>query len=128
MFSTPYDYNSIMHYSPKAFAKDRSKLTLIPVQSASSVHMGQREGKYKSEFIIFIVTVCYLLFKGMSIGDIVRLNRMYKCGAPYISTMPGETTKTVSEPPKGIVVNTKKPNATNRTIFGVLIFKSIEMN
>lgn len=44
MFSTPYDYNSILHYSSKAFAKDKSKPTLIPLQKA--LHMGQREGNF----------------------------------------------------------------------------------
>jgi len=43
MFSTLYDYNSIMHYSPKAFAIDRSQNTIIPMQSAPD--MGQRKGK-----------------------------------------------------------------------------------
>lgn len=52
MFSTPYDYNSIMHYSPKAFAKDRTKLTLIPLRTATSIHMGQREGNHLSDFTI----------------------------------------------------------------------------
>ena len=43
MFSTPYDYNSILHYSTKAFAVDKSKDTIIPLQSAPD--MGQRKGK-----------------------------------------------------------------------------------
>lgn len=43
MFSTPYDYDSIMHYSPWAFAKDRTKPTIIPLHPAKN--MGQRDGK-----------------------------------------------------------------------------------
>lgn len=86
----------------------------------------------------------------MSIGDIVRLNRMYKCGPPYLTTIPenvknltnGALPKTernelhndpvpISQEPvtATTTVSTKPnrmPNASNRTIFGVLIFKSIE--
>lgn len=43
MFSTPYDYGSIMHYSPTAFAIDRTVPTLVPILPAHN--MGQREGK-----------------------------------------------------------------------------------
>jgi hypothetical protein len=44
MFSTPYDYNSILHYSPTAFAIDKSVNTIIPMQYAP--YMGQRKGKW----------------------------------------------------------------------------------
>ena len=43
MYSTPYDYDSIMHYGSKAFAVDRSIPTIIPKQSVQN--MGQRKGK-----------------------------------------------------------------------------------
>lgn len=43
MFSTPYDYNSILHYSTKAFAVNRSQDTIMPLHPAPN--MGQRKGK-----------------------------------------------------------------------------------
>lgn len=43
MFGTPYDYESIIHYSPVAFAKDRSIPTIIPLYPAKN--MGQRDGE-----------------------------------------------------------------------------------
>jgi hypothetical protein len=62
----------------------------------------------------------------MSVGDIIRLNRMYKCGAPYINTLP-QTLKSTTERivPQNKVINS---SSSNRTIFGVLIFKAVESN
>lgn len=40
MLGQPYDYGSIMHYSAYAFAIDRSKKTIEPLQSG--VTIGQR--------------------------------------------------------------------------------------
>ena len=57
MFNTQYDYRSIMHYSPKAFAVKKGTKTIYSIEPISA--MGQRQG--------------------MTEGDITRLNRMYKC-------------------------------------------------
>lgn len=79
----------------------------------------------------------------MSYGDIVRLNRMYKCGPSYMSSMPENIQKLADKVPSpkaetnqhynGSVPINKEPvpasinkPSSNRTIFGVLIFKSIE--
>lgn len=43
MFDTQYDYRSIMHYSPKAFAIDNKVKTIISREPV--VAMGQRKGK-----------------------------------------------------------------------------------
>lgn len=63
----------------------------------------------------------------MSIGDIIRLNRMYKCGAPYLTKMPEEKTSAMSSSIsiKTPEIKISEPNK-NRTIFGVLVFKAIE--
>lgn len=37
-----YDYTSVMHYGPNAFARDPSKPTLVP--KLAGVHIGQRRG------------------------------------------------------------------------------------
>lgn len=63
----------------------------------------------------------------MSIGDIIRLNRMYKCGAPYISATP-ETVKGSTEAPPNKVIDSSRHSPSNRTIFGVLIFRAIEQS
>lgn len=43
MFDTPYDFLSIMHYSRKAYAKNRKKETLTPFENV--VPIGQRTSK-----------------------------------------------------------------------------------
>lgn len=43
MFETEYDYDSITHYSINAFAKDKSKPTIIAKKAAPN--MGQRKGE-----------------------------------------------------------------------------------
>ncbi|XP_063687286.1 tolloid-like protein 2 [Bolinopsis microptera] len=52
-----YDYNSIMHYSPRSFSRDNDKKTLIPVSKFKSI--GQREQ--------------------LSISDIRQANKLYHC-------------------------------------------------
>lgn len=60
----------------------------------------------------------------MSIGDIIRLNRMYKCGLPYLNNMPQIIKGTTDLPSSE---KTIKPYiSNNRTIFGVLVFKAVE--
>ncbi|XP_029643102.1 astacin-like metalloprotease toxin 2 [Octopus sinensis] len=53
----PYDYHSIMHYGPYAFAIDRAIPTIIPLKKNAVI--GQRSG--------------------MSQLDIIQLQRLYKC-------------------------------------------------
>jgi Astacin (Peptidase family M12A) len=43
MFKTPYDFTSIMHYSRGAFALDKTKPTIEPLEDAPV--MGQRKGE-----------------------------------------------------------------------------------
>lgn len=49
MFDTQYDYRSIMHYSPKAFAKNNQIKTIIPIEPVST--MGQRKGEWRHRFV-----------------------------------------------------------------------------
>lgn len=75
MFKTPYDYGSIMHYSRGAFALDKTKPTIDPKEDAPT--MGQRKGKMSEKFEISANKTKFLV--EMSEGDVLRLNRMYKC-------------------------------------------------
>ncbi|XP_045621236.2 hatching enzyme 1.2 [Procambarus clarkii] len=52
-----YDYTSVMHYGPNAFARDPSKPTLVP--KLAGVHIGQR--------------------RGLSQMDVEGVNRLYQC-------------------------------------------------
>jgi hypothetical protein len=60
-FGTPYDYKSIMHYSPYAFAIDEESPTMVARinPEMNNRFMGQRNK--------------------LSPGDVVRINRMYEC-------------------------------------------------
>jgi Astacin (Peptidase family M12A) len=58
-FGTTYDYLSVMHYNPYAFAVNSKKPTIVPKNSAYANKIGQR------------VSVTY--------DDVRRLNRMYEC-------------------------------------------------
>ena len=46
MFGTSFDYDSILHYSEKAFAIDKSKPTLVPIYRDMAKNMGQRKGNF----------------------------------------------------------------------------------
>uniref|UniRef100_A0A1L8EGY5 Metalloendopeptidase n=1 Tax=Haematobia irritans TaxID=7368 RepID=A0A1L8EGY5_HAEIR len=56
-FGIEYDYGSVLHYSSTAFSKNGQK-TIIPLKD-EDIEIGQR--------------------RGMSSGDIAKLNLMYKC-------------------------------------------------
>lgn len=55
-FGQPYDYDSVMHYSSKAFSKN-GQLTIVPKKKDAKI--GQR--------------------KGFSVADIAKINAMYNC-------------------------------------------------
>lgn len=69
-FGQPYDYDSVMHYSSKAFSKN-GEATIIPKKSNAKI--GQR--------------------KGFSVADLAKVNAMYNC--TKIGYQDGE--KTLSE-------------------------------
>lgn len=50
MFGTNFDYDSILHYSEKAFAIDKSKPTLVPIYKDKAQNMGQRIGNFSFVF------------------------------------------------------------------------------
>jgi hypothetical protein len=54
-----YDYNSIMHYSPRSFSRDSAKKTIVPVSKFKSI--GQR--------------------LQLSVSDIRQANKLYGCQA-----------------------------------------------
>ncbi|XP_050498464.1 zinc metalloproteinase nas-13-like [Diabrotica virgifera virgifera] len=57
-FNQPYDYASVLHYSPKAFSKN-ANFTIAPKDISFIEYMGQR--------------------KGLSKIDITKVNLMYNC-------------------------------------------------
>ncbi|CAL4065485.1 unnamed protein product [Meganyctiphanes norvegica] len=74
-----YDYNSLMHYGPNAFAKDRRYPTIVPKQEGASI--GNR--------------------KDFSKLDLEGLNRLYKCSdKPDPSPKPTTTTTTPKPNPE----------------------------
>ncbi|KAK5935837.1 hypothetical protein CgunFtcFv8_021156 [Champsocephalus gunnari] len=56
--NTPYDYSSIMHYGRTAFSIQWGKDSITPIPNPN-VQIGQR--------------------RGMSRGDIARINKLYRC-------------------------------------------------
>ncbi|XP_011706011.1 PREDICTED: zinc metalloproteinase nas-4-like [Wasmannia auropunctata] len=58
-YGVPYDYGSVMHYSAYAFAKDKSKPTIVTTDKNAQEQIGQR--------------------KGYSRSDIIKIKRMYGC-------------------------------------------------
>ena len=74
----PYDYDSVMHYSRRAFSKDRRSLDTI-VPKDPNARIGQRDG--------------------LSKVDVQQLKSLYECKAPSPSRETGSTptpTATVS--------------------------------
>lgn len=74
----------------------------------------------------------------MSDGDVIRLNRMYKCGPafntgdnppaqPKSTTAEGESTSREIENPRHETVQAEIPKL-NQTLFGIFIFKIIPWN
>jgi hypothetical protein len=82
--------------------------------------------------ITFRFRVCcvFAQFAGMSEGDIIRLNRMYKCRA----TAPAATATTTSTPPKASTAeaggesSSDKPTQPKTSLFEMLIFKIVGKN
>ena len=60
-YGTPYDYESVMHYTSKAFSSN-GKDTIVPKDSRYANIIGQRQS--------------------LSIGDVYRINNMYNCPNP----------------------------------------------
>ena len=81
MFNTNYDTGSIMHFPSTAFAKNTSIPTIIPLDPLNAKNMGQKESKSIKMSIKNQTKLLnqILSFLEMSEGDILRLNRKYKC-------------------------------------------------
>ena len=59
----PYDYDGLMHYGAYAFAKDRSKPTIVKIKNTGG-SIGQR--------------------KGFSATDLKQINLLYDCQSKYV--------------------------------------------
>lgn len=66
-FKTDYDLYSLMHYDGKAFSKN-GKQTIVPKDPGFKSVIGQREG--------------------LSVGDVQRINNMYKCSPSKVRRDP----------------------------------------
>jgi len=97
MLGQPYDYGSIMHYGAYAFAKDRSKPTIVPKQSG--VTIGQRVR--------------------LSDTDVKEIQLLYGCVTGTGSQTPGgfvtSAPATTARPPTGSDVCTFEANLCHWT-------------
>ena len=89
-YNVDYDYSSIMHYSPTAFAKRRGLVTIEP-RPKRDVTFGQRDH--------------------LSNGDIRQANAMYGCDeTDFMATTISTTSKQTTKPPTTTSARTKKVN------------------
>jgi hypothetical protein len=130
MFGTQYDYGSIMHYSRKAFAIDKRYDTIEPLKRARN--MGQRNGEALSGILQLIIfrlpsDLCVCAIAGMTEGDIIRLNRMYKCKMPTATEHESSPSETGVESSNN-AERDKQQQQQPKTLFGMLIFKIVGKN
>lgn len=60
----------------------------------------------------------------MSIGDVIRLNRMYKCSSDNYITNFNQLSASTKKPEKEINQEAQGNKSEARKIFGILIFQS----
>lgn len=64
MLGTEYDYNSIMHYSNNAFAKNKKFPTIIAKDPSKAKNMGQRKGKrFNIDSTLKFIAFTKIMFK-----------------------------------------------------------------
>lgn len=82
----------------------------------------------KEKVILIIIIISdnfnwFYLHEGMSVGDVIRLNRMYKCGDNYITNF-NQLSASTKKPEKEINQEAQGNRSDARKIFGILIFQS----